>query len=283
MSGGAALAARIRREGDLWGRVRLYWEIARSGYRRYAAYRGATYAGVFTNTVFGFMRAYVLIALFRSHPHVGGYTVADVLTYTWLTQASLAAVFIWGWFEIALRIRSGDVASDLQRPVDFQAYWLTQDLGRALYHTIYRGIPPFLIGALVFRLFLPLDPATYLLYAVSMVLAVCISFSFRFMTNILAFWLLDYRGVMTVAASFWTFLSGFVVPLAIFPPAWRAVAEALPFAGMIQTPIDIFLEKYQGLALLAVLGRQLLWALALLALGRWLMALAMRKLVVQGG
>ena len=116
-----------------------------------------------------------------------------------------------------------------------------------------------------------------------MVLAVCISFSFRFMTNILAFWLLDYRGVMTLAATFWTFLSGFVVPLALFPPVWRAVVEALPFAGMVQTPIDVFLQKYHGPALLAVLGRQLLWAVALLALGRWLMALATRRLVVQGG
>ena len=278
-----ALLGRMRWEGTLWGTVRLYWEIARSGYRRYAAYRGATYAGVFTNTVFGFMRAYVLIALFRSRPHAGGYTVADAMTYVWLTQAALAAIFIWGWYEIALRIRSGDVVSDLQRPVDFQAYWLVQDLGRALYHTIYRGIPPFIFGALAFHLYLPLDPVTYLLFAVSMVLAVCISFSFRFRTNILAFWLLDYRGVMTLAATFWTFLSGFVVPLALFPPAWRAVVEALPFAGMVQTPIDVFLQKYHGPALLAVLGRQLLWAVALLALGRWLMALATRRLVVQGG
>ncbi|MBV9255191.1 MAG: ABC transporter permease, partial [Actinobacteria bacterium] len=33
--------------------MRLYWEVARRGFRRYATYRAATVAGVFTNSVFG--------------------------------------------------------------------------------------------------------------------------------------------------------------------------------------------------------------------------------------
>jgi ABC-2 type transport system permease protein len=256
---------------------------SRGGGRRYATYRGATFAGVFTNTIFGFMRAYVLIALFTSRPHVGGYTEADALTYAWLTQAALMTVYIWGWYEIAERIRSGDIVSDFQRPIDLQGYWLAQDLGRALYHAIFRGIPPFIVGALAFKLFLPHNPAIYLLFFFSLAIAVCLSFAMRFIVNILAFWLMDYRGVGTLAMGVWTFLSGFAVPLAIFPGVWRTIVEALPFAGMVQTPVDIFLEKYQGLDLVLVIGRQVLWTLVLLAAGRWLLHLAARRLVVQGG
>ena len=283
MTEGYAAPAWQSWQGRIYDELRLYWEIARRGYRRYATYRGATFAGVFTNTIFGFMRAYVLIALFRSRPHVGGYDIADALTYTWLTQGALMVVYIWGWFEVAERIRSGDIVSDFQRPVDLQGYYLAQDLGRALYHAIYRGIPPFVLGALAFHLRLPEDPATYLLFALSMGLAVCLSFAMRFIVNILAFWLLDYRGVNTMASVFWTFLSGFIMPLAIFPATFRSIAEALPFAGMVQTPVDIFLEKYHGLDLLLVLGHQLMWAVLLLALGRWLLSAAQRRLVVQGG
>jgi len=58
----AAVAARSPRAPRGFS---VYWELARVGYRRYATYRGATIAGVFTNTVFGFLRAYVLIALSR--------------------------------------------------------------------------------------------------------------------------------------------------------------------------------------------------------------------------
>lgn len=263
--------------------ARLYWEIAVRGYRRYASYRIATLAGIFTNTIFGFMRAYVLLALFHARPHAGGYTTADALTYTWLTQGLLVTIYIWGWYDIAERIRSGDIVSDFQRPVDFQWYWLAQDLGRAAYHFVFRGIPPFVVGMLAFSLFLPHDGITYLLFLVSVFLATCLSFAMRFIVNIAAFWLLDYRGVVGLLAILWTFLSGSIVPLALFPGIWRTVAEALPFAGMIQTPVDVFLQPRHGLGLAVLLGQQLLWTLLLLLGGRWLLARARRRLVVQGG
>lgn len=266
-----------------WDALRLYWEIAVRGYRRYATYRTATLAGVFTNSIFGFMRAYILIALFSARPHAGGYTMTDALTYVWLAQGMLMTVYLWGWYEIAERVRSGDVVSDFQRPVDFQGYWLAQDLGRALYHAIFRGVPPFVLGALIFSLFLPRHLLTYILFAVSVLLAVCLSFGLRFIVNVLAFWLMDYRGISNLVAVLSTFLSGSIVPLALFPGITRQIAESLPFAGMMQTPIDVFLEKQHGLALAGLLGEQLLWTIVLLGIGRWLISIARRRLVVQGG
>src|SRR6266508_5392361 len=63
------------------------------------------------------MQAYILLALYRHRDHVGGYDASDVVTYVWLTQGMLTAVQVFGWTELALRIRSGDVATDLARPV----------------------------------------------------------------------------------------------------------------------------------------------------------------------
>ena len=62
--------------------MRLDWEIAKRGYRSYAAYPAATAAGVFTNTVFGFMQAYILLAVFASRTDVGGYDAQDAVTFT---------------------------------------------------------------------------------------------------------------------------------------------------------------------------------------------------------
>ena len=57
--------------------MRLDWELAVRGYRRYAAYPAATWAGVFTNTVFGFIQAYILLALFETRDDIGGYDATD--------------------------------------------------------------------------------------------------------------------------------------------------------------------------------------------------------------
>lgn len=269
-----------RRSSRGVGDLRLWWEVARRGFRRYATYRWATFAGVFTNTVFGFIRAYILVALFAAVGNVGGYDVKDALTYTFLTQGMLMPLYVWGWQEIADTVYTGQVATDLYRPFDYQLYWLSQDLGRAVYHLLMRGIPPFVVASLIFQLRLPEQPLTWVAFAASFVLAVTVSFALRFMVNLSAFWLIDIRGVHGLAAAAWTVLSGFMIPIAFFPETARTIVRALPFVAMIELPVDIFLEHVHGAEVLATLGVQVFWALALLGLGRVVLSAATRKLVV---
>ena len=261
----------------------LYWQVARRGYSRYATYRVATIAGIFTNTVFGFLRAYVFVAVFAASGTIGGYSPRDTLTYTFVAQGLLATVAIFGWWEIALGIRSGDVVTDLYRPYNYQGYWLAQDLGRGAYHALYRGIPPCLLGLRVFPLSVPPQPLLCAAFVMSVALAIAVSFALRFLVNLSAFWLLDYRGpgALFLAAS--NFLSGMLVPVTFFPGALRPIATLLPFAAIVQTPVDVWLGKDRGLVLVGALAGQLAWALALLLLGRLLLRTALKKLVVQGG
>ena len=262
--------------------MRLDWEIAKRGWRRYAAYPWATAAGVFTNTVFGFIQAYILLAVFEHRQDVGGYDARDTVTYVWLAQALLMTVYIFGWQEFALRIRDGSIATDLARPLDPQRYWLAFDLGRAPYHFLFRGVLPFIVGAIVFELHYP-TPLDVLGFVVSVAFAVVVSFGFRFLYNASAFWLVDVRGVVTVSITVVVFFSGMVLPLSFFPSWLRTIAHALPFASILQTPIDVWLGKYSGAALAGVLALQVFWAFVLLSLGRFALSAGSRKLVVQGG
>lgn len=262
--------------------MRLDWEIAKRGWRRYAAYPWATVAGMFTNTVFGFIQAYILLAVYEHRTDIGGFDAADTVTYVWLAQSMIMTVYIFSWYELALRIKDGSIATDLARPLDPQRYWLAFDLGRAPYHFLFRGIPPFIVGALVFQLHYPspLDAAAFL---VSLTAAVVVSLGFRFLYNAVAFWTLDYRGIVTMATTVVIFFSGMLLPLRFFPPVLRDVCYALPFASILQTPVDVWLGQRHGAALAGVLLLQAFWAAALLALGRLVLARGARKLVIQGG
>ena len=263
--------------------MRLYWEIARRGFGRYAAYPAATLAGIWTNTVFGFIQAYILLALYENRDDIGGYDPSDAVTYVWLAQGMLAAVYAFGWFEVALRIRSGDIAADLSRPLDPLRYWLFFDLGRAVYHTAFRGIPPFVLGMLLFDVRLPESPATWLWFAASLTLAIVVSFAFRFLYNLAAFWLLDYRGVGVIAVTAALLFSGFIVPLPFFPDWLEAVARVLPFAAIVQIPVDVFLEQLTGPEIAGALLLQAFWAAILLGCAQLTLAVAIRRVVIQGG
>ncbi len=98
----------------------LYAAVAHRSFQRYSTYRAATLSGIFTNSVFGLIYSYAYIALWRAAPHAGGYDVKDAVTYVWLGQSLIMTVALWSGGttdDLNERIRSGDVAIDLYRPV----------------------------------------------------------------------------------------------------------------------------------------------------------------------
>lgn len=224
--------------------------------------------------------------MWEQRPHAGGYDVNDAITYAWLGQAMIMTVMIWGGgtpADLAERIRSGDVASDLYRPVGLLGWYVAGDLGRAAYHLITRGVAPTVVGAILFDLKWPDSPAAVIGFAASIPLAVLVSFGLRFLVACTAFWLLDATGPSTIALVLAVFFGGLTVPLVIFPGWLRDVAMALPWAAFLQIPADIWLGKRTGLALVEGLGLQALWAGVLLAMCAAVLRIATRKVVVQGG
>lgn len=255
-----------------------------NGFRRWAAYRGAMAAGAFTNTIFGLIRAYITVgAIGAAGGTLAGYDAKAGITYAFLAQALIAPVNIFTWNELALRVRTGDVAVDLARPVDPQLAYLASDLGRAAYSIIPRGLPPMLVGGLVFGLAMPAAAPPYLLGAISLLLAVMVSFACRWLANLAAFWLLDLRGVMMIYVLASGLLSGHLLPVHWFPSWLAAIANATPFPSIIQTPIDIVTGRADGVDALALIGVQLGWLVVALIAGRLVFAAGTRKLVVQGG
>src|SRR5262245_27521780 len=136
-------AACAPRRARARARFRLDLEIARRSFRRFSSYRAATACGVVTNAMFGFLRAYVLVAVVATRDEVGGLDQRQMVTYVFVGQALIAAVGTFNELELGERIRSGDVVMDLYRPVHVERYWLAHDLGRATFQFLGRGLLSF--------------------------------------------------------------------------------------------------------------------------------------------
>lgn len=263
--------------------MRLYVEVARSSFRRYLAYRAATLAGLFTNSVFGVLLASVYVALYRDRAagaSVAGFTITELLTFVWISQALIAVVGLWGWWEIAQSIQSGDVVSDLMKPFNYYGYWVARDAGRAGAQLLMRGAPTLLIGALLYDIATPARAVDWLAFAASVVLAVGLSFALRFLLNISAFWLLDITGINSLSAAVINLFSGMLLPLAFFPGWLETTANLLPFRAMITSPIQAYLG--QGNPALILTG-QAAWLVVLVGVGLGMLRVATRRVVVQGG
>ena len=264
----------------------LYAAVATRSYRRYSTYTAATLAGIFTNCVFGVVNSLVLIAVWEQNPDAGGYDVHDAVTYVWLGQAMIMTIALWGGgspTDLATRIKSGDVAMDFYRPVRILGWYLAADVGRAVFHLVSRGLVPTVVGAILFDLRYPSGPLVWVSFAVSVVLALLVSFAIRFLVATSAFWILDDQGTQLLASAAAVFFSGLTIPLVLFPGWFGDLVRVLPWASYIQAPADLWLGKHEGWAVLGTLGLQAAWAVALLACCRLLLRVAERRLVVQGG
>jgi ABC-2 type transport system permease protein len=283
-----SLPAALPRAGERPSRaptaLRPYVALAAAGFRRWSTYRLAAAAGVFTNTVFGVIKLSILLAVAESAGGtVAGYDAASLSTYTWVSQGLIAFVMIFSWTELADRVRTGDIAVDLARPVDLQLAWLAADLGRAAWALLSRALVPLVFGAVVYGLYVPSDPTALALLPLSLLLAVLVSFGCRFVVNLTAFWLVEIRGVAMLYVLASGVLGGHLVPVHFFPAWLQAVAYATPFPSMVQTPIDLVTGQADGSAAAGLVLAQVAWAVGVLLLGRVVLVRATRKLVLQGG
>lgn len=262
--------------------MRLYYEIARRSFRRAAAYRSAYFFGLLTNAFFGALLTFMYRAFYAAGGGVVGWTVEDAVSYTWTTQSLISIGGGWLSYEIMGTIKTGEVVTDLSRPWNYFGYWLSRTLGERLYNLMLRASLTYLVGIAFFGARIPTvgNAAAFL---VAMTLAVLVAFAFSFIVNLSSFWLVDATGIMFIASIALMFFSGFLLPLAFFPPSLQAIANVLPFRAITSIPAQIWLGKIEGIALAPTMLLQLFWIVVLTAVSLVMLRLAMRKVVIQGG
>jgi len=262
----------------------VYLEFAKKSFQRQLQYRSANYAGFIVNTFFFMVRSYVFMALYENRGVVAEYNMVEAITFTGVTQAMIMVVGIFGSFtEIGNAVKTGEVATDLMKPVDYQFFTLSRQLGRSLYFFLFRGLPIFMVMVIFFPWQPPVSVLALILFLISLVFAASISFSFSFMIGLSAFWLMDIRGIAGIVMGSSILLSGFLVPISFFPGDFGKICEYLPFVGQSYVPVAIYLGKYTGIHILNMLIRQVIWTFILIIIGRIFMSLAIRKVVIQGG
>jgi ABC-2 type transport system permease protein len=263
--------------------VRLFFEIARRSFSRHLTYRAAAFAGLATNFFFGLLRAAVLLALFGEAQEVAGYSQRDAVTYTGITQAVIAYLGIFGWYDLMRSVHSGEVASDLLRPLNLFTLWLAQDLGRAVAAILLRGVGIMLLYALLFDLSAPRGPLAWTALLLAVALSWLVSFAFRFLVNLAAFWTPNALGIGRLFFTAGLFFSGFLMPLDFFPSWVQRLASATPFPSMLDSVVGIWLGTTPAGELAGALLLQLAWAFGMIVAAQLVLRGAVRRLVILGG
>ena len=254
-------------------------------------YRAAALAGLWTQVFFGFVLLMIYEAFYRSTTARQPMTFAEIVSYVWLGQALLGMLPWNADAEIRAMVRSGAVAYELCRPVDLYALWYVRALALRTAPTILRAIPMCVFAAVIlpaiglgeWKLAGPPTTASALAFGATLLCTLLLGCALTTLINISLLWTVSGEGAVILLTSLATFLSGMIVPLPLFPGWAQWIVQALPFAGLVDLPFRVFTGHIPANGVLSVLQHQILWTIALVLVGRWLLARGMRRVVVQGG
>ena len=263
--------------------MRLFWQLIQLSFQRQLTYRTAALAGLVTNLFFGMLRATVLIALYGARSEVQGISVQGAVTYTALTQAIIAYLSLFGWYDLMNSVYKGDIAADLLKPVSLFRYWLGQDIGRAAVNLLLRGAVLMAAYALFYRITVPHSLIQWLALLLALALALLNSFAFRFLVNLAAFWTPNAVGIGRFAFGLPMLFSGFIMPLRFFPDWFVTLSNFTPFPAIVNTVVEVYLGVLIGPALLQALLVQAAWFAVLTLAGQLVLRAGLRTLVIQGG
>ena len=270
--------------------IRPYVAVVRARFSVLLQYRAAAVAGFLTQCWWGGIKVMVLTAFFAASSSTP-MTLPQAIDYVWLGQALFTMLPWSGDPDVARMVRTGDVAYERLRPLDTYAFWYSRAVARRTANPTLRAIPMLLTAGVLFRLIgwsayalrAPSGVEAALLFAASIALVIGLSAAVSALMDTLTVATLSERGVTLLVGPLIIVFSGSLVPLPLFPDWSQPILRNQPFAGLMDTPFRIYSGHLAGRNALLALARQVVWIVALVMIGRALMARVMTRLQTQGG
>ena len=250
-------------------------------------YRAAAIAGIITQLAWGFMYIMIYNGFYKSNPSAVSVEISDISSYIWLQQSFLALFMAWIIDEDVLeQISSGNVAYEICRPLDIYNMWFVKNAANRISKAILRCFPIIIISSLlpgVYRLQPPDSIASFILFLLSMILALIVVLGYTMLIYIFSFYTISPIGIKMIMIMLADFFSGSLIPLPLLPDSIKDIFYLSPFGAMQNTPFMIYSGVLSNMESIKHLLVQVFWAIILIVLGRLIMRKAMRKVVVQGG
>jgi ABC-2 type transport system permease protein len=262
----------------------LYLKFAMKSFQKQLAYKFEYFVGVLN----GFLFIFIFTSLWRAI-YEGAESTVD-------TGFNLNSIIAYAIFAMVIRIsmsmddmstigkvRSGAIALDLLKPMNYFLMMLSESLGQSMFHWFTRVIPILAVCLILFDVSMPVSVAHYALFFAAWGLGYFIMFMINFLFGLIAFWTIETFSFQLMKYGLYTLFAGGIVPIDFFPDWARPVADILPFKYVLYVPTSFIIGHIGGVEALKLLAIQALWVVGLGVMSWMMWSAARRKLVVQGG
>lgn len=268
--------------GDVVIAARTFLAFFGTSFRKNLVYRSEVWLSV----VFGLLAIVIQAAIWRAllaDGAVEGITVDDMVTYVIITTVISTISLHRLITDVDERLRSGDIAVDLIKPMHYPSMQLADQLGRSAFQLAFVVVPMVIISTLAFDIQAPAGSSAMVGFAVSLAIALLISFTQGLLLALLAFWFLTTFHFVWANGALVTLFGGANLPLWFFPDAFETFARLLTYQFVAFVPAAIWLGEIDGSEIARTLVLGIIWAAIQGAACQLLWTAAVRRLTLQGG
>ncbi|HWE24436.1 MAG TPA: ABC-2 family transporter protein [Myxococcales bacterium] len=241
--------------------AKAYPALLRTGFASAVAYRAEFLIWMFSTNMPLIMLA-LWAAVARSGP-VGAYTQQGFAAYYLCTLLVRLLSGSWVVWELTMEIRQGTLAMRLLRPLHPLLAYSAENLAAVPLRGIV-AIPVVAILLWAARQQLGHDPVLWLMFAPAMLGAWLLTFLVMALIGTLALYVESAASIFEAWLGISAVMSGYLVPLDLFPKSVQQIALVLPFRFLLSFPVELMLGKHGHGEALALLGAQ--WAYVAVAL-----------------
>ncbi len=220
--------------------LRVLPAILRVGFASVLAYRAEMIIWMFaTNMPLVMLALWAAVA--RSGP-VAGYTQAGFTSYYLATLLVRLMTGCWVVYELTMEIRGGTLSMRLLRPVHPLLAHALENIAATPMRIVIAS-PLLAIFLYTSRASVTRDPLLLSLVPLSIAGAFLIIFCVMAMVGTLALFVESAMGLFTVWLGLSGVLSGYLVPLDLFPARIQQIALVLPFRFTLSFPVELLLGR----------------------------------------
>jgi ABC-2 type transport system permease protein len=233
--------------------LRAYPQLLRTGLAAVVAYRAEMLIWMFATNMPLVMLA-LWSAVARGGP-VGPYSQRGFAAYYLASLLTRLLTGSWVVWEMTMEIRQGTLALRLLRPIHPLLAYSAENLAAVPLRGII-AIP--VVSLMLYSMRAEPSPyaSSWLLLLPALAGAWLLTFLVMALIGTMGLWFESAGSLFDAWLGISAVLSGYLIPLDLFPPAVRNVALVLPFRFLLSFPVELALGKASGLRALQLLAVQ---------------------------
>jgi ABC-2 type transport system permease protein len=271
---------------EIWTHVRRYLTLVTAmtevGFSMYLAYPAGVAMVFISYPIVIMMYRYVFNAVYAHGTELAGYNLLGILTYVTVSWILNTFYMTPTGRTLGARIRDGQVAMDLIKPVNLSTLYFGQSMGRTGFRAIFATIPLVAVFAAL-RMISPPNWANLPQFLLAVLGGYLINFYMDYMIGLIACYIGYNNGIRWAIRMVMNIAGGMVIPLDYFPPVLEQVFRFLPTQFMFFIPTQIYLGKLAPLAAWGYVAQSYVWVAALIILSQIMQRDGVRRLSVAGG